>query len=137
MINKKCVIVIDQDLPVGLIANTAAVLSLSIGKHCPEMIGDDLEDSKGDIHRGITTMPVPILKRGNLNLNDLREALKAYESELIVFDLISATITTKSYEEYADKMKNTPAESVQYFGLAIYGEVKLVNKFTGSLGLLR
>lgn len=113
------------------------MLSLSLGKHSPEIIGDDLKDSKGDIHQGIMTMPIPILKKGNLNLNELREALKAYEPELIVFDLISAAMTTKSYEEYADKMKSTPGKSVQYFGLALYGEVKLVNKFTGSLGLLR
>lgn len=137
MLNTKCVIVVDQDLPLGVIANTAAVLSLSIGKHFPEIIGDDLQNSKGERHRGITTVAIPVLKRGNLNLNSFREILKAHEAELTVFDLISATMTTKSYGEYAEKLKNTPPEQVEYFGIAVCGDTKLVNKFTGSLGLLR
>ncbi len=134
---KKCVIVVDQDLPLGVIANTASVLSLSIGKSVPEIVGNDLEDSNGNKRKGITTVPIPILKRNNLNLTELREALKPHEPALTVVDVISATRTTKSYEEYSEQLKQTPVEKLEYQGIALYGDSKLVNRFTGSLGLLR
>ncbi len=133
----KCVIVIDQDMPLGFIANTAAVLSLSIGKRHPEMIGQDIPDHAGDFHQGITILPVPILKGTADSLAKLREVLKPHEPELTVIDLISATRTTQNYSEYATEMKETPLDLQIYSGIALYGRKKLVNKFTGNLGLLR
>lgn len=133
----KCVIVIDKELPLGFIANTAAVLSLSIGKRHPEMIGNDIPDHAGDLHQGITVLPVPILKGTVASLQTLREALKPHEPELTVIDLISATRTTQNYTEYSHEMKTTSLDKLVYVGIALYGSKKLVNKFTGNLGLLR
>ena len=133
----KCVLVIDPTLPVGLAANTAAVLSLSIGKLFPNLIGRDLEDNSGVRRAGITTAPIPILRGEAAWLRKSREAMKAHEPELSVIELISATRTTKSYEEYATKMRDTPIQELEYFGLALCGPVKLVNTFTGSLPLFR
>ncbi|WP_419905480.1 DUF2000 domain-containing protein [Kiloniella sp.] len=133
----KCVIVIDQELPLGFIANSAAVLSLSIGKRHPEMIGSDIPDHVGDLHGGITILPVPILKGTASSLQTLREALKPHEPGLTVIDLISATRTTQNYAEYSEEMKSTSPDQLIYSGIALYGSKKLVNKFTGNLGLLR
>jgi hypothetical protein len=133
----KCAIVIDQALPLGVIANAAAVLSLSLGKQFPELIGNDLKDSQGDVHLGITTIPITILKGSAGLLKEMREALKPRETELTVVDLTSATRTTRSYEEYARQLRNTPPEQLEYLGVALCGPQKTVNSFTGSLGLLR
>lgn len=137
MSNTKCVLVIDHDLPLGVIANTAAVLSLSIGKQFPALIGRDLMDSNGDVHHGITTTALPILKGTGGSLKDMREALKQFEPALTVIDLTSATQTTKNYDDYSAQLASTPVEQLEYLGLALYGDTKIVNKFTGSLGLLR
>ena len=137
MKNRKCVIVIDQSLSNGPIANTAAVLSLSLGRKFPELIGKDLTDHQGDRHQGITTAAIPILKGTGSLLKQMREDLKAYEAELTVIDLTRDTQTTRSYQEYADKLESTPLEQLEYQGVAIAGDKKLVNKFTGNLGLLR
>lgn len=133
----KCVLVIDQTLPIGVAANTAAVLSLSVGKLYPQLIGRDLEDNCGARRAGITTAAIPILKGSAEWLRNSREAMKAHEPELSVFELISATRTTKSYEEYAEKMLSTPIKDLEYYGLALCGPAKLVNKYSGSLGLFR
>lgn len=133
----KCVIVIDQDLPLGVIANTAAVLSLSLGRALPQMIGEDLRDNQGQPRRGITTLPLPILKSTGDKLRTLREAVKAHEPDLTVIDLISATRHTATYRDYAEELENTPVETLEYQGVALCGAKKLVNKFTGNLGLLR
>lgn len=58
----KCVLLIDSELPLGLLANTAAVLVLTIGKRVEGIIGSDVVDGSGQIHTGITTIPLPILK---------------------------------------------------------------------------
>ncbi len=137
MFKLKCAIVIDPDLPPGVIANTAAVLSMSLGKQFPSLIGDDLKDSKGGLHHGITTVPIPILKGSGALLRSMRETLRQHESELIVVDLIGATRTTRSYADYARAMQNTPAEQLDYLGVALCGSEKVVGRFTGSLGLLR
>lgn len=137
MTESKCVILIDEDLPAGVIANTAAVLGMSLGNLRPDMIGRDLEDNDGNICKGITTVAIPILK-GNASLfSQMREKLREFEPDLLVVDLIGATRTTKSYEEYAEVLKSTPVSQLEYLGLALSGPKKVVNKFTGNLGLLR
>lgn len=64
----KCVMVIDADLPAGLIANTAAVLALTLGKEIEGIIGPTVKDGSGHPHEGITTIPIPILKGNSQKL---------------------------------------------------------------------
>ncbi len=82
-------------------------------------------------------MAIPILKSSGLFLKEMRQAVKTYEPALTVIDLIAATQTTGNYADYVHQYKNTPIEHLEYLGLALFGEMKVVNKFTGSLGLLR
>lgn len=137
MSDKKCVIIIDETLPLGVIANTSAVIAASLGQLCSEMIGEDLIDYQGDIHKGITTMALPILKGSSEMLKTMRIQLREFESELLVVDLISATRTTRSYEEYAAVLAQGPDGAIQYQGLGLIGDKKLVMKLTGNMGLLR
>jgi hypothetical protein len=109
---------------------------MSVGRKHPELVGVDLEDRDGNIHEGITTVAIPVLKGGK-NLTQMRSSLRDRASELTIVDVVSATSVTRSYEEYAEKMKVTPAEELEYYGLAVYGPKKIVNQYTGALGLLR
>ncbi|MBP4050747.1 DUF2000 domain-containing protein [Chromobacterium violaceum] len=131
----RCVIVIDPDLPPGVIANTAAVLAMSLGKRHPELVGQDLPDARGQPRQGITTVPIPVLKGGADQLRALRAA--ASETGLTLVELTSATRSTRSYQEYAAALAATPEEMVEYQGLALCGPGKRVRQLTGSLGLLR
>lgn len=137
MSEQKYVIVIDQALPAGIIANTAAVLSLSVGKLSPEIVGGDFHDGEGRAHRGITTLPVPVLKGSGESVKQMRETARQYEPELTVIDLSSATRTSRSYQEYQAQIQATPVDQLEYLGIALYGPKKLVNRLTGNLGLLR
>ena len=136
MTEYKCVIVIDENLPTGIIANSSAALSMSIGKTHPELVGHDLIDNEGNHHKGITQIAIPILKGGN-KLHTMRRAVREHEDDLTIIDLIDATSTTVSYAEYAQKMQETPIQNLVYYGIALYGKKKIINKLTGSLGLLR
>lgn len=134
----KCVMVIDTDLPTGLIGNTAAVLALTLGKKIEGIIGPTVKDASGHFHIGITTTPIPILKGDSLKIKELRNKLYGEEfSELLVVDFSNAAQTTKNYEEYTQKIATFSTNDLEYLGLALYGDKKKVNKLTGSMGLLR
>ena len=134
----KCVILIDENLPLGLIANCASVLSLSLGKKVDGIIGYDLKDINNRTHLGITTIPIPILKSNKTQLKELRE--KLYDNkfnECIVVDFTNVAQRAKTYDDYAKLLSTTSQDELEYLGVAIYGPKKLVNKLVGSIGLLR
>lgn len=134
--NEKCVMIINADLPLGLIANTAAVLSLTIGSKVESIIGPDIYDGSGAKHVGITTTPIPILKSNADEIKRLREEA-ANLDHLFVVDFSDVAQATKTYDEYTQKIGSTQAPELTYLGIAIYGHKKSVNKLTGNMPLLR
>ena len=136
--NEKCVMVIDENLPLGIIANTAAIMGITMGKRMPEVVGADVYDRTGNEHLGITRFPVPILK-GNMEvIKTIRERL--YEPEfsgLTVVDFSDLAQGCKTYDEFIEKMKDISETELNYLGIAICGPKKKVNKLTGSMALLR
>ena len=51
--NEKCVMIIDENLSLGIIANTAAIMGITLGKKMPEIVGTDICDRTGNRHLGI------------------------------------------------------------------------------------
>ena len=45
--------VIDEQLPSGVIANTAAIMGITLGKKMTEVVGADVADKTGNEHLGI------------------------------------------------------------------------------------
>ena len=136
--NKKCVMVIDEQLPLGIIANTAAIMGITLGKKMPEVVGADVADKTGNEHLGIIEFPVPILKGNAESIKTIRE--KLYEpdfSDLTVVDFSDLAQGCKTYEEFVEKMKGVSEIDLNYLGIAICGAKKKVNKLTGSMALLR
>lgn len=68
----KCVMIIDESLPAGVIANTAAILGITLGKQFPEAVGTDVTDKSGRSHLGIIEFPVPILKGSTELIREVR-----------------------------------------------------------------
>jgi len=86
--NEKCVMVINAELPLGLIANTAGILGVTLGKLAPQIVGEDVVDQSGNSHRGVVAIPIPILSVSREKLKMIREQLYQPEfSDLIVVDL--------------------------------------------------
>lgn len=136
--NEKCVMVIDEHLPMGLIANTAAIMGITLGKKMPEVVGVDVTDKTGNEHLGIIEFPVPILKGNVESIKAIRE--KLYEpdfSDLTVVDFSDLAQGCKTYDEFIEKMKEVCETDLNYYGIAICGAKKKVNKLTGSMPLLR
>lgn len=136
--NDKCVMVLDKDLPLGILANTAGIMGITLGKHIPETVGPDVRDKSGKEHLGIIELPVSVLKADQEKIREIREQLFWPEfAELIVVDFSDVAQSCNVYEEYIKKAAAVDEKDMTYFGIGICGAKKLVNKLTGSLPLLR
>ena len=130
--------VIDAALPLGLIANTAAMLGISIGKLHPEMVGEDVTDASSLLHAGISIYPISMLKGDEALLKELRH--KLYEPEFSALTAVDFSDVAQKINVYADfvqKSLETPESEHHYYGIALFGEKKKVNRLTGMLPLLR
>lgn len=133
----KATIIVDGALSTGLIANTAAVLSLTLGRRIEAIVGPDLKDGDGCQHIGITTIPIPILTSDANTLKSLRSrALREYP-DLLVVDFSDCAQQTRTYDEYARLLSAATQDTITYLGIAIYGQRKQVQKLTGNFPLLR
>lgn len=136
--DKKCVMVFDEDLPLGVIANTAGILGITLGKHMPETVGPDVFDRGGNVHCGIIKFPVPILKASEEKIKAIREQLYQPEfSNLTVVDFSDVAQSCKTYDEFIEKVAHVAESELTYYGIAICGAKKVVNRLTGNLPLLR
>lgn len=135
---QKCVVVIDGSLPLGLIANTAAILGTTLGAAAPQTVGRNVTDASGGVHLGINLVPTTILQANEEMLKNLRLRLYADEfSELVVVDFSDVAQRIHIYEDYVKEAEGMKTEDFRYFGLALYGDKKKVNRLTGMLPLLR
>lgn len=136
--NEKCVMIVDESLPLGLIANTAAILGITLGKNRPEVVGTDVLDQDGNAHLGIIAFPVPILKGSPDIIRTIREKLYQPEyRDLTVVDFSDLAQSCKTYDEFLEKMGRVPEDELRYLGVAVCGGKKKVNQLTGSMPLLR
>lgn len=133
---EKFVIVIDQDLSIGLMLNAAAVLSMTVGRLVDDVVGPDLADQAGDLHLGITSLPINILRADKGRIKQIRDEAAQVDNLLLV-DFSDVAQTCKNYHEYQTKLLNTGVEDLRYLGIALFGDSTQVARFTGSLGLLR
>ena len=133
---KKCVMVLDEALPVGLAVNAAAVLAVTLGHRVEGIVGTDVVDGSADLHAGLVKIPIPVLTTDAEAIRDIRSRA-GQVAGLLVVDLTDAAQASKTYDEYTRRMATVTSEDLRYLGLALHGVKKSVNKLTGGLPLLR
>lgn len=133
--NEKCVMIIDEALPHGEAANTAAVLGITLGGRIPNVIGADVGDGAGYSHAGVIRIPVPILKASRDEIGRLRLRLYKEFADLTAIDFTDLAQSCRTYDEFIDKMSYT--STLGYIGLVVYGDKQKINKLTGNLPLLK
>lgn len=134
----KCVMVIDDSLPLGVIANIAAIMGISLGKKTPDIVGVDAKDADGNPHLGLIQFPVSVLKAPTEKINQLRSLLYTADyADVSVIDFSNVAQETYTYEDFLNRMQESSVKELVYYGLTLAGPKKKINKITGSLPLLR
>ncbi|WP_071146517.1 DUF2000 domain-containing protein [Bacteroides ihuae] len=135
---KKCVLIIDKAQPIGIIANTASVLSITLGKQIEGIVSHDVYDKQGDKHLGITQMPIPVLGASDDKIKEIRHKLLSLDlEELVMVDFSNIAQQSKTYDNYEKVMLMTEENDIRYIGIGICGDKKVINKATGNLSLIR
>lgn len=133
----KLAIVIDRELTGGLVANTAAVLAMSLGSRLESVIGPDLKDADGNPHLGITTLPIPVLVTDQAELKQLRRRAHESADDILLVDFPDRAQRSRTYDEYSEQLAAAGEDDLSYLGIAFFGPRKPIQKLTGSLPLLR
>lgn len=138
MDSMKCVAVIDQELPVGLIANTAAIIGCTLGKKIHEIVGDDVVDQSNNLHLGIINIPLPILAASENKIKEIHKIVdEKYNETITLIGFSDLAQRCKSYEDYTTRMSGVLPDNLNYFGICLYGTKKDINHLTGSLPTLK
>jgi hypothetical protein len=131
---ERCVIVINQDLPLGNIANAAAVLALTLGQRHPMLVGEVLADSQGQCWPGLIPIGISVLAASEEQLGALLQQPRAAEVDRILFPVDGQQTT--NYAQFRASVANLPSSEWRLLGIALAGEKKTVRKLTAKLNLL-
>ena len=129
MNDNKCVLIIDETLDEGVVANVAAILSMSIGKEVEGLVGVDITDGEGTVHSGLTQLPIPVLGASAEHIKEIRKKMiEQHPDDVRVFDFNNFSQEAHTYDEYISLLENATAADIQYLGIALYGHKNRVNK---------
>ncbi|GLU28380.1 MULTISPECIES: DUF2000 domain-containing protein [Brucella/Ochrobactrum group] len=130
-------IVVNPELPLGLLANTVGAISIGLGAKLPLVAARQLIDKNGVAIDISSDRPVPILQADAETLRSI--ALKAVGFEerqaVVVFPAFARSLHVYAEYEAAFPEKELASEAID--GLGIAGPSKWVRSLTGSLKLLR
>jgi hypothetical protein len=135
IIGGKCAVVVSDRLPVGLQANAASVLTMTLGHQVPGLLGPDVKDADGVVHPGIVLIPVPVLTVWPDRLREIWEL--AGHGDIVRVGFSSLAQSCRTYDEYIDRMAATATRDLDLVGVGVFGPKKPVNKIVGSLPLMR
>lgn len=131
----KCVMIVDSTLSGGVLANLTAALGLSLGNHVSGLIGPDVMDASGGVHKGITAVPIPILTVDAAELSALYHKAKEMDDGMVAIGFSCIARNCHDYGEYAMQMAaQIPAN---YMGICLHGPKKSINRLCGQLRLYR
>lgn len=134
----KCVLIIDAYQPTGIIANIASVLSMTLGHKVDKIVCHDVCDKQGEVHLGLTQLPLPILGAPQEKIKEIREHFLASGlKDLVLVDFSTIAQQAKTYAEYEQAMQAADKSDLHYIGIGVCAEKKVINKATGNLSLIK
>jgi hypothetical protein len=132
---QKMVIVVSSELPAGHAANVVGLLGISLGHHIDGIVGPDIEDARGVLHKGMSARGLPVVTANEDALHNIHMTAIA-NARVRVFDVTDAATQSRDYDAYTARLSD-PHVEWKTLGLAIIGPRQDVDALTGRLRLLR
>ncbi len=130
----KAAIIINPELPIGLLANAVACITSGLFVKDDNLVGDQIAGD-GIAYIPITKIPILILKPGKIPLVDL--CRQAQQMGLKYMAFTREAQTTTNYDEYKQRVYGVNINSVTLVGLGVVGSEQKINSLTGNLPMLR
>ncbi|MNJ36944.1 hypothetical protein D3C77_317490 [compost metagenome] len=130
-------IVVNPNLPLGVLANTVGALSIGIGAKFPGLAARQLTDRQGLTIDISADRPVPVLQADEATIRLLMlKAMSDAEGRAVVpFPTFARSLHV--FADYETAFPNCDLVSESIDGLGLAGPSKWVKSLTGSLKLLR
>ena len=130
----KPVLILAEELHIGLKANYAAVLGMSLGQLHPDLVGADTVTEDGVALAGITTVALPVLGAPATDLPTLFAAAADLPLRLAY---MRAAFEARNYADYTARIAAAPLAGHAPQAILLGGPRKAVDRICGSLPLLR
>ncbi|WP_423210487.1 DUF2000 domain-containing protein [Paracoccus yeei] len=130
----KPVIILAEDLPLGLKANFAAVLGMSLGQLRPDLVGADTPTAEGVTLGGITSVALPVL---GAPAADLPSLFMAAEDLPIRLAYMRSAFEARDYADYTARIAAATLADHVPQAILLGGPRKAVDRICGRLPLLR
>ncbi|MFI7498959.1 DUF2000 domain-containing protein [Streptomyces sp. NPDC049687] len=132
----KWVVVVDETLNPGLIANATACMAAAVGNAMPRLLGDGGDDASGGSHVGLPWLGCSVLAADATKIQQIR-AKAAASGNIFIADMVDSAQKATVYTEYLEVLARTPAEELAYYAVSLVGPRKRIDKLVGKLSLLR
>src|SRR3990167_972786 len=134
----KFVAVLNKKIPVNILMNALAHMSAGLVGSYPEitkMRFDTYTDKDGNAHKSISDNPFIIVRADNSNkIRTVRYELIAQGVHFVDF---TSTMTVGTYAEQQKRTQETPEIELEYYGLCLFGVIRVVNELTRKFSLLQ
>ncbi|EEQ01515.1 DUF2000 domain-containing protein [Yersinia rohdei] len=130
-------IIVNPELPVGLIANTTGAVGIGLAAKFPQLAGITLSDSTGKEIDVSSTLPVPILQANAVQMREvlLKALASPHQRAIVPFPAFARSL--HSFQDYEAAFPLRSLIDEQLDGLGLVGPEKWVRSLTGALKLLR
>jgi hypothetical protein len=130
----RAAIIVDESLPIGLLANAVACVVSGLFNGEPDALGPAIEG--GDCtFIPITKIPILVLKRGEQQFAPFLARAKELGLKYMLFTKEGQSTT--SYEEYVNRVQGKRADELATIALGVIGDDQRVKEFSARLKLLR
>lgn len=129
-------IVADQTLGAGLVANATACLGAAVAAVFPGLVGEPVEDASGQVHPGLPWSGCAILGGDAAKVREIRAKAVTKEG-LFVVDMSKHAQASRSYDEFRAGVGTTEEGDLNYYAVSLVGPRNKIDKLVGGLPLLR
>lgn len=130
-------IVVNPDLPLGLIANTAGAIAIGLGARLPALAARQLTDRHDRTIDISSNQPVPVLQADAEAIRALLLKALAQQGERAVVPFPAFARSLHAYADYEAAFPGRDLGEEAIDGLGLAGPARWVKSLTGSLKLLR